>query len=81
MRIISPDGYVQTLIQGACFEYKFGINIENEYNYHTQYLICFKKWIKTSGEPSEHIYNEEEYCYDNIVNCQNYLSEQKRKNE
>ena len=81
MRYISPDGYVQTLIQGACFEYKFGINIENEYNYHTQYLICFKKWIKTSGEPSEHIYNEEEYCYDNIVNCQNYLSEQKRKNE
>ena len=24
MRFISPDGYVKTLIQGACFEYKFG---------------------------------------------------------
>ena len=83
MRYISPDGYVHTLIQGACFEYKLGINIENDYKYKTQYLLCFRKWIKKTGEPKEHIYyaNDEEYCYDNIVNCQNYLSNQKRKNE
>jgi hypothetical protein len=82
MRYISPDGYVHTLIQGACFEYKLGINVENEFNYITQNLLCFRKWIKRSGEPTEHIYysNNEEYCYDNIVNCPNYLSEQKRKN-
>ena len=81
MRLISPDGYVKTLIQGACFEYRLGPNMENIFKYKNEYLLCFKNWIKNSGEPSEHIYysNEEEYCYDNIVNCHNYLSNQKRK--
>ena len=83
MRLITPDGYAYTLIQGACFEYKWGSNIENIFNYKMEYLLCFKNWIKNSGEPSEHIYyyNYEEYCYDNIVNCRNYLSNQKRKEE
>ena len=83
IRLISPDGYVKTLIQGACFGYKLGEDIENNYNYKSQYLLCFRKWIKTSGQPLEHIYysNEEEYCYENIVNCPNYLSNQKRKNK
>ena len=83
MRYISPNGYVYTLIQGACFQYNLGIDIENIYNYKTQYLLCFRKWIKIYGEPSEHIYysNDEQYCYDNIVNCPNYLSKQKRKDE
>ena len=81
MRIISPDGYVRTLIQGACFEYKFGEDIENNFRYKNKYLLCLKKWIKNSGEPTEHIYysNDEDYCFENIVNCPNYLSNQKRK--
>lgn len=81
IRFISPDGYVHTLIHGACFEYKNGINIENDFNYKSEQLLCFRKWIKNSGEPIEHIYyhNNEEYCYENIVNCKNYLSNQKRK--
>ena len=83
MRLITPEGYAFTLIHGACFDYKFGLNIENIFNYKTEYLLCFKKWIKNSGEPSEHIYHSisEELCYDNIVNCHNYLSNQKRKDE
>ena len=83
IRLISPEGYVKTLVQGACFEYKFGEDIKNSYNYKGQYLLCFKNWTKTSGEPIEHIYysNDEEYCYENIVNCPNYLSDQKRKNK
>lgn len=81
MRFISPDGYVHTFIHGACQDYKLGIGVENIYKYKSQYLLCFRKWIKNSGEPSEHIYysNDEKYCFDNIVNCPNYLSNQKRK--
>ena len=81
MRIISPDGYVNTLINGACLEYKLGEPVKNKFNYQNIQLLCFRKWIKNSGEPSEHIYvsNNEQFCYENIVNCPNYLSEQKKK--
>ena len=81
MRYISPDGYVHTLIHGACLEYNLGEVVKNKYNYQNTQLLCFRKWIKNSGEPSEHIYtsNNENYCFDNIVNCPNYLSEQKKK--
>ena len=83
IRLISPDGYVHTLIHGACFDYKYGIYIENNYKYKNEYLLCFRNWIKNSGEPKDHIYysSNEEYCYDNIVNCKNYLSNQKRKDD
>ena len=76
MRMIYTNGTVYTLIQGACFEYKMEDNIVNDYGYKHIRLLCFKNWIKTYGEPSEHIYksSEETTCFDNIVYCSNYKS-------
>jgi len=76
MRMIDYNGYVYTLIQGACFEYKMEDNIKNNYGYNHKRLLCFKNWIKTYGEPSNHIYksSEENTCFDNIVFCPNYNS-------
>ena len=64
IRMIDPTGYVSTLINGACFDYKLNTG-KNEA------LICLRKWIKTSGEPSEHIVsqNVEFSCTDNTIEC------------
>ena len=77
MRMIDYNGNVSTFIQGACFEYKMEDNIKNNYGYNHKRLLCFKNWIKTYGEPSNHIYkdSEETTCYENIVFCSNYKSE------
>lgn len=74
MRMIDENGFVATLINGACYEYKMGYEIPNSFNYHSEDIICFRKWIKTTGEPKEHIYVKplEEICYENIINCPNF---------
>ena len=76
MRMIDTTGYVHTLIQGSCFEYLMGEKPETPFNVNSVDLLCFRKWIKTEGKPSEHIYDKEkgEVCYDHIVKCPNYVS-------
>lgn len=39
IRMISTDGYVSTLINGACFEYQMLPKLENKF---LRYLLCFK---------------------------------------
>lgn len=58
MRIVDTNGYMKTLINGACFEYENVFNPNNFFKYSTKYILCFKSWIKTYGLPLEHIYDE-----------------------
>ncbi len=42
MRMITPEGYVHTLINGACFEYKMIMVPKNKFNINSSYLLCLK---------------------------------------
>ena len=42
MRYITTDGFVNTLINGACFEYLMNKIVENVYGVGSQYLLCLK---------------------------------------
>jgi secreted PhoX family phosphatase len=42
MRMIRPDGYVVTFINGACFEYGMIPFVENIHKVKNEYVICFK---------------------------------------
>lgn len=68
MRIIRKDQTVFTLINGACFEYKLQKDKTNIYNHINNYLICFRKWIKTSGLPDGHIVSANQ----NVNTCQTH---------
>ena len=77
MRMIDTSGFVHTLINGACFEYTMEDYVNNEYGFKNEKLLCFRKWIKNSGNPNQHIYVKEssDICYDNIVGCEGYSSD------
>ena len=76
MRLITTDGFVHTLINGACFEYKLMPLVQNEFGVQMQTMLCFKRWVKKDGKPSEHIYKkkEEDICYLNAAMCESYKS-------
>ncbi len=42
IRMIEQDGYVRTLIGGACFEYLMNPQVDNDYRIKNEYLLCFK---------------------------------------
>eukprot|EP00826_Nyctotherus_ovalis_P019863 TRINITY_DN16175_c0_g1_i2.p2 TRINITY_DN16175_c0_g1~~TRINITY_DN16175_c0_g1_i2.p2 ORF type:complete len:109 (+),score=7.03 TRINITY_DN16175_c0_g1_i2:836-1162(+) len=73
--INGSDGYMSTLINGGCF----ATNKFKEAKAVKIYeALCYKKWIKTSGEPSDHIYIEEssgedlDLCTGHITQCEGY---------
>jgi hypothetical protein len=76
MRMVTTDGHVHTLINGACFEYKLMPLLQNKFGRQMQTMLCFKKWIKKDGKPSEHKYEkkEEDICYLNAAMCATYKS-------
>lgn len=55
IRLITTDGYVTTLINGACFGYNLMDSSPNSFSVNNQYILCLKNWVKTSGLPSGHI--------------------------
>ena len=64
---------MKTLINGACFSYNMIEYKKELFNYKDKYLLCFKNWIKDSGEPSEHIVNDEsdnQTCDKHYVLCE-----------
>lgn len=86
MRMVDTEGFVHTLIQGACFEYFMQGQIINNFGYDSILFLCFRNWKKVYGKPKEHIYDktEEEVCYEHITKCgEKYYSNlnyQKRAN-
>lgn len=80
IRMVTPDGYMSTLINGACFDYSLEYKIDvknNAFSYAETKLICFKDWKKTSGDPKEHIYNEDieqNICKSHYVLCKGVQS-------
>ena len=42
MRLIKQDGYVQTLVNGACYEYKHSKERKNNLGYKVSEIVCFK---------------------------------------
>ena len=77
MRMIDTNGYTHTLINGACFEYVMDDFIENDFGFFNEKLLCFRKWIKVDGNPSEHIYvkDKQDVCFQHIVSCNEYISD------
>lgn len=71
MRMVDTDGFVHTLIQGACFEYFMQSPIINNFGYDTILFLCFREWKKVYGKPTEHIYDktDEEVCYEHKAKC------------
>lgn len=48
IRIISPDGYVKTLISGSCrLDVRYDDLVLGDLK--MKRVICLKNWIKTSG--------------------------------
>jgi len=81
VRIIDPDGYMKTLINGACFETGKGKFVQNV---NIPETICYKSWIKKSGMPNEHIYIEtqtenETKCLKHMTQCEDYIHPLYRK--
>jgi len=73
--INASDGYMSTLINGACFATN---RFKPAGTVNIYESLCYKKWIKTSGEPSAHIYIEEssggsaDLCTEHITQCKGY---------
>lgn len=57
IRMVDPETqYMHTLIQGACKEDKNTVpSLKVPFQLKLRAMICYRTWIKTSGEPSEHI--------------------------
>ena len=69
IRMISPNGVVSTLINGSCRQ---DLRYPNQqYSDLTmKRVICLKKWIKVSGEPSDHLVTVNyDICTQHITDC------------
>jgi len=71
MRMITPEGAVSTLVNGACFEYLMNEPLLNSFGVRPSYLLCYRKWIKTYGKPDEHLYIDTfgNICYKTYAEC------------
>ena len=74
IRMISTKGRMYTLIQGACFATG---RVRAVTSIEIPEAICYRSWIKTSGEPSSHIYVETNIdnstiCVKHITQCDGY---------
>ena len=50
-----PPYIMRTLLQGACMEDRTVIPPKIPFQLKLRPMLCYRKWIKTSGEPREHI--------------------------
>lgn len=50
-----PPYIMYTLIQGACMEDMTVIPPKIPFQLKLRPMLCYRNWIKTSGEPSEHL--------------------------
>lgn len=73
VRMMDLNGDLYTLYQGACDI----TNLESPpvipFDLKLKTLICYKNWIKTFGEPSEHFYlstNTDNYWFDFYLYCE-----------
>ncbi|CDW73314.1 UNKNOWN [Stylonychia lemnae] len=76
IRMIDKDGYMHTLIQGACKEDPNTIPPKIPFQLKLRAMICYKTWIKTSGQPDSHLIGtgvtkNTECLDDHYVNCKN----------
>eukprot|EP01022_Parablepharisma_sp_SALTPOND_P028866 TRINITY_DN71933_c0_g1_i1.p1 TRINITY_DN71933_c0_g1~~TRINITY_DN71933_c0_g1_i1.p1 ORF type:complete len:264 (-),score=20.52 TRINITY_DN71933_c0_g1_i1:109-900(-) len=74
IRMIDTKGYMRTLINGACFSTG---RKKSTQNVKIPETLCYKEWIKKSGEPLNHIYEGKETvkkttCVDHITQCNGY---------
>ena len=67
-------GLLFTMIKGSCMAKPS--QIPSVFTSPTsRYSICYTSWIKTSGEPTEHIFNLtrlNQYCTDLFTNCSQF---------
>ena len=71
----TPDwfakGNLYTMVKGVCADKP--PQIQPDYPSNTsRFSLCYGNWIKQSGLPSEHIFDEvmlESYCTDHFTNC------------
>lgn len=72
MRMVDTSGNMVTLINGSCFEYFMDFLYLNAFRLIENTLLCFKKWVKVSGEPIIHLYDkiaDENICKHHYVLC------------
>lgn len=60
-----------TMIKGACRNLPENLkpgNYQNKFNY----AVCYSSWVKTSGQPDQHIFDQtylDNFCVDHFENC------------
>lgn len=60
------------MVKGACRNLPDNLKPE-DYNKYFHYTICYESWVKTYGEPTEHIYDQkflDEFCTDHFEKCE-----------
>ncbi|CAK62349.1 unnamed protein product (macronuclear) [Paramecium tetraurelia] len=78
IRMITLDGYVNTLISGSCRQDVRYQDIQFD-KLNLKRVICLKTWIKTSGQPSDHLVVLLMINYQNIKFSKNYDSPQQQQ--
>eukprot|EP00347_Sterkiella_histriomuscorum_P014857 403359260 len=74
IRMVETNQYMHTMIQGACKEDLNTIPPKIPFQLKLRPMICYKTWIKTSGQPEGHLVNSgitrSTECLDeHYVNC------------